>query len=777
MRRWITFPEKDLPNEMYRIVGGSRVVAQALTRRGLTHSKKIKSFLDPAFYSPSHASELKGVEIAVDLIFGAIQEGKRILVWGDFDVDGQTATTILVASLRQLGADVLHYIPVRAIESHGVHLRSLQKIIKSEKIGLLITCDTGITAFEPVIYAKNHNLDVIITDHHQPAEELPEADAVINPRLLPIDHPLATLPGVGVAYKLCEALTSKSDPSFDPQSFLDLTALGIVADVAELILDTRYLLQLGIVKLRKTERAGLQALFEQAEIIPENIDEELIAFGVAPRLNALGRLADANLIVDFLTTKDRLKAKVTAIELEALNARRKLLTDQVFAGALAQVDREPGLVQDPVLVLSHTLWPGGIIGIVASRLVEYFNKPVVLISTPPGELGRGSARSIPGLNITELFASQSQHLEGFGGHPMAAGFTIQEDKIPVFREGLCKSIIARQPSSESNQILIDSWIGLGDITIDLVQDIHRLAPFGAGNRPLIFATSDLEIVKNRQVGRNKEHTLVTVADHLGSTADVMWWQNSNLPVPVGRIDLAYTIRSTDYRGQPGIQISWVDYRIVETELTELAKPKKPITILDFRNTNYPEAKVKDHLETPETITWGEALEPTENSPVAFNRQALIQARRLIIWTIPPGMRELKEAIQRVSPEEVVLFSVDPRIDDIRSFMNKLIGLIKYAILHKDGQVNLIDLASATAHRVETVQAGLDWLSSQGVLEISQPSDEDNNTFKIQFNSAKLAFPSGPLVDKLAYLLEETAAFRKFYLRADANNLLGFEANQ
>ena len=273
----------------------------------------------------------------------AMRDGQRIGVWGDFDVDGKTSTTLLVSTLQSLGADAAFHIPVRDTEGHGVTVSALQNFF-DQGVGLVLTCDTGVAANEAVAYAASRGVDFVITDHHDLPTVLPEAVAVINPKQLPGDHPLASLPGVGVAYKLAEALFAAAGRADEETQHLDLAALGIVADVARLTGDTRVLAQRGIAALRQPQRLGLQVMMELAGVDPTWLTEEHIGFELAPRLNALGRLDDANPAVEFLTTSDLGRARILATQLEGLNERRKLLTDQVFRGVLAQLERQPALL-------------------------------------------------------------------------------------------------------------------------------------------------------------------------------------------------------------------------------------------------------------------------------------------------------------------------------------------------------------------------------------------------------------------------------------------------
>jgi len=763
MRSWKNHEFVNLQEKFQAKIGGNRLISETLIRRGLDNYSKASSFLNPDIYSPTPAEELPDMDKAVEILNDAITRKKNILVWGDFDVDGQTATTLYVSALRQLGVSPAFHIPIRSVESHGIQLFSLKEKIQDNKIDLLLTCDTGISAHDSIQYARQHGVEVIVTDHHQLPAELPQANSIINPRFLDPSHPLSTIPGVGVSFKLVEALFKNHNRQHDVAQFLDLVALGIVADIAELRYDTRYLLQKGIQQLKKTERIGLITLMEQAELNPANMDEELIAFGLAPRLNALGRLADANSIVNFFTTGDITKARLAAIELEALNARRKLMTDQVFDGALALIDRDYDLTREPAIILSHPAWPAGIIGIVASRLVEFFQKPVILISSPPGDTARGSARSVPGINITQTIAKQSQLLENFGGHPMAAGFAIKPDLIPSFISRINAELKSSEhPKVETDHLFIDAWLSLNEITLDILHDINRLAPFGAGNPPLIFATHNLHIIKERLVGRYNEHRLVTVQDQDGRQVDTIWWQGSNFDLPTGHFSLAYNLRSSNYQGKPGIQISWVDCQLSSGNSVEIITPRseKP-DLIDFRNTAYPEKELQVYLNQPDTIIYSEGLVDSRRIPGAVGRKYMRPAEKLVIWTVPPGIDVLNDLILKVKPKEVIYFAVNPEVDEPLAFLNRLAGMLKFKLNEGSTELYLDDLASAAAHKSIVIEAGLNVFTKNGIITFEK---SDEGRIKLH-----LLVPIGrkmTIDQDLVYLLKETAAFRNYYCRAD-----------
>ncbi len=527
MPTWLEPDPIPIPAALSQAAGGHPLVAQVLAQRGIADPDRARAFLDPARYTPASPFDLPGMDRAVERVQQAIAAGDRIAIWGDFDVDGQTATTLLVQTLRSLGADVIFHIPVRAEEGHGVNLPSLQRLI-DDGTRLVVTCDTGIDAHESVGYARQRGVDLVITDHHDLPPALPAASAVVNPKLLPSGHPLGTLPGVGVAYKLAEALAPDASRS------LDLVALGIVADVALQTGDSRYLLQRGLASLRQTERPGVQAMLELAEVNPAWLNEEHIGFELAPRLNALGRLGDANQAVEFLTTDDPQRARVLATMLEGMNAERKRLTDQIFQGALAQIERDPSLLEHAALVLAHPAWPAGVIGIVASRLAERFHRPVVLLAAPPGQLARGSARSVEGCNISAAIAAQSALLASFGGHPMAAGLAIDSERIQEFRRKLSRSVAAQLGETAVEPALtIDGHLPLASLSLDLVADLERLTPFGPGNPRLTLVSPNHSLAGERTIGRYGEHRLLTVEDDTAGRClrDVSTWPTAPAPAP------------------------------------------------------------------------------------------------------------------------------------------------------------------------------------------------------------------------------------------------------
>ena len=766
MTDWIEPSNVEVPRSLRATIGGHPLVAAMLVRRGLDSSREAQAFLDPGHYQPTPPTELRDAVRAAERLESAIERREQICVWGDFDVDGQTSTTILVSALRDLGASVDFHIPNREREGHGIDLSTLRRVM-ARGMDVLLTCDTGITAQVPIAYATAHGVDVVITDHHDLPSSLPEAYAAIDPKMLAETHPLRELPGVGVAYKLVELLYERAGISDKSDRYLDLVALGIVADVATQTGDVRYLLQRGLDTLRTTARLGLQVLIEIAELDAEGLTEEHIGYELAPRLNALGRLADATPAVEFLTTRDLEQARILAHELDGLNARRKLLCDQVLEGAEAQIERNPSLLEAGALVLSHPSWPGGVIGIVAGRLAERYHRPTILISAP-GALAHGSARSIPGCDISAAIASQGRILEGFGGHPMAAGLSIDRARIPEFRRALsrtvndtCADALASEPAIE-----IDGYVPLADLSLDFVAQMERLAPFGPGNPAPVLATRGLSIKRHSTIGRTGAHLKVLVEDEEGGTQDVLWWRADLSELPQGPFDLAYAVRASDYRGQWDIQVEWINARSID-QPTAIDAPARPaIAVLDHRASTEPRRQLQHLQEEGDLIVWSEG--PGDSPGVGRDR--LVRARILAIWTAPPGGRELRAALKRVSPTIVHLFALKPGagLNHARGFLKALNRLAQQAIAEQGGFVDFRALAAGTAQREETARTGLRWLAARGYVVIVE---ERPANIRLAPGEGPQSGGTSDLERQLRALLEETRAYRAHVGRADARTLV------
>lgn len=730
---------------------GDPLLAELLARRGLTTVDEARAFLDPDHYEPAPAEALPGLAVAVERLGQALDRGQQICVWGDFDVDGQTATTLLVSTLQDLGgANVRYYIPDRLTESHGIKLPALQRQIE-RGLDLLLTCDTGITAVDAVEVARAAGVEVIITDHHDLGDTLPAAAAVINPKRLAAAHPLRELPGVGVAYKLSQALYAAQAirPGGDEaEKHLDLVALGIVADVAVQTGDTRYLLQRGLQQLRRSRRAGLLALLAMSNLRQEALTEEHIGFWLGPRLNALGRLGDANQAVELLTTEDPARARILAAQLDALNERRKLLVDRVLAQALSQVEETPSLADYQALVLAGQTWHVGVIGLAAGRLAEHFNKPVVLIAAGPDGLGRGSARSVAGCDIHRALQTQAHLLRSFGGHPLAAGLSLPLEHLARFRQGLSAALAGCAPEAERT-LSIDATVSLAEITPEFAARLSRLAPFGPGNPTVRLAATDLTLVGERLFGRGRNHRRLRLADPAGVETEVIWWGSAGQRLPSGPFDLAFTVRQAE---PAGVQLEWLAAR--ERQPVSV---RPQIKVIDLRRAANPLPALEPIL--PQAQVWLEG--ETVPGLAGLTRSGLSSTASLVVWTAPPGADVLRQVLAVTQPAHLYLVARPSALDQPDPFLQRLLGLIKYSLAHHDGRLDLEGLAGAMAHRIPTVELALRWLVCRGSLRLLS---NDETSWRVEAANSP-AQDCAALEAALHSALAETAAYREFMQQA------------
>jgi len=785
MTRWIDLPSVQIPAS-FADLNLSPLIAQSLLQRGINTLEAARAFLQP---DSIPSTIFPNIEPAVERIRAAVRNNELIGVWGDFDVDGQTSTTLLVQTLQSLGANVVYYIPIRGKESHGVHIETLKPIIDNGT-KLIITCDTGITAHEAIDYANSRGVDVVVTDHHEPSRaeqsrsgfDLPNAVAIINPKLLPEDHILANLAGVGVAYKLAEALigtwesgignrSTLSDSRITtPNSLLDLVALGLIADVALLKGETRSLVQRGIQVLRNTGRIGLRLMAELSATSLESLNEETIGFTFAPRLNAMGRLSDSNPAVELLITNDAARARVLATQIEGLNAQRRLLTSQVYEAAEAQLQENPDLLSEPVIILTSQNWPGGVVGIVANKLVERYRKPAILLNQSEDGILRGSARSIEGLNITEAITTQKELLRGFGGHPMAAGLAFEAGKLSSFRRGLGRAIEQRLGKivREEPTLQIDAWLDLNEIDLEFAETLEPLAPFGPGNPALIFASHKVMLRSVATLGKAREHVRLNVEDQNGNVQSVLWWggAGSELPEEGSKFDIAYTMRASTFRGNKQVTLQFEDFKIVEEAPPELRKRK--IEIVDCRSESASMesasllAKIQE--QAPAVQIWAEGTDKAKGK----SRFELQPADELAIYTTPPSTAELRSALETVRPVKVYLFGVSPVAEKPDAFLTRLAGYAKFVINQKGGKVTVGELAVAMSQREGAIRLGLEWLAAGAHISIQR---NDDAIYLSPGNGELNQYLQRELYIAVKGILEETAAYRLHFQRADAASLM------
>jgi single-stranded-DNA-specific exonuclease len=468
-------------------------VTSILVSRKIDTAEDIKRFLNPQISDLKDPFTLSGMEKAVERVTRALYDNEKIVIYGDYDVDGITATALLYLVLNKLGAQTDFYLPNRLVEGYGLSKEGIDEA-KSQGASLIITVDTGITAVEETLYAASLGIDVIVTDHHEPGSALPEAFTVVNPKLAYCDY-ASELSGVGVAFKLAQALyKSFNQDERELEDHLDLVALGTAADIVPLVGENRILTKYGIKQIARTTKPGLKSLTFVSGLMGKEISTGQVVFILAPRINALGRLGDARQAIRLLSTRDEQVAAEIARKLDSENKRRKEIDERTLQEALAQIEETVDLENDRAIVLSGQGWHPGVIGIVASRLVERYNLPTVMIAVENDE-GKGSARSIPGFHLCEALKECEPYLLRYGGHKYAAGLTIERRNIPAFREKFIE-VSSRLLTEEdiAPKLNIDLEIELSDIDDTFMQALEAFSPFGPQNMRPVFLTRNCEVV-------------------------------------------------------------------------------------------------------------------------------------------------------------------------------------------------------------------------------------------------------------------------------------------
>ncbi|MDP5272773.1 single-stranded-DNA-specific exonuclease RecJ [Chengkuizengella axinellae] len=478
------------------------LLAKLFIVRGIESKEQAEVFLkteNEMFHDPFL---MHGMSETVSRIKEAVEVGEKIRIYGDYDADGVSSTTLMYFLLSKLGADFDYYIPDRFSEGYGLNLPAIQKA-KDEGISLIITVDNGISAVEQIQYANELGLTVLVTDHHEPPDILPNAFAIINPKIPQCDYPFKQLAGVGVALKLAHALLG-----YIPDEFLEIASIGTVADLMPLTDENRLIVKQGIEKMKTTSFLGLRALLDVAEVDTSNLSSMHIGFALGPRINAGGRLLHAENVVKLLTASNEEEAQSLAYELDALNKERQSIVNDITAEAFTMIEESKGDSNNNVIVVANEGWNVGVIGIVASKILEKYYRPVLVLNIDKGTgLAKGSARSISGFNIFKALSDCSSLLDHFGGHEAAAGLTMQAAHISKLREQLNQ--LAGSWLSEDDFVPVieaDIESDLQDITIPIIEQIEStLAPFGAGNPSPNLILKDLRILKKNRLGKEKQH--------------------------------------------------------------------------------------------------------------------------------------------------------------------------------------------------------------------------------------------------------------------------------
>ena len=517
-RRWnIKTPDTDLVARLSYSLQCHPITAALLINRDIQSEKEATEFVNVSLNNLRSPFELKDMQAAVERVHKAITNHENILLFGDYDVDGITSTAILMDFLGRIGANVTAYIPHRLKEGYGLQTAHITHLAKPNNIDLVITTDCGSTNFEAVAKARESGIDVIITDHHNIDTEVPPALAVINPKRHDCTAGLENLAGVGVAFCLIICLRkylrdknfwkNQNEPNL--KALCDLVALGTVADMVPLIQENRIFSKTGLDIINTNCRTGIKALLYAAGVDVQTVDEQDIAFRLAPRLNAAGRMAHAAIAVDLLTTTDLQRAEQIAQSLNGYNLQRRDQENKIITDIQQFLVKEPWILEGKTMVLWNRQWHEGVLGIVASRMVEKYYRPVVLIAVKD-QICKGSARSMPGIDLYDRLSGCGPVLEKFGGHAMAAGLSLTYENLDAFRSRFEDSVSqSLSPHDLVPELTVDQELEFTEISERLIDEIESLAPFGAGNPEPVFMTRDVRVASSKIIGGRHRRMILT----------------------------------------------------------------------------------------------------------------------------------------------------------------------------------------------------------------------------------------------------------------------------
>ncbi|MCD7823684.1 MAG: single-stranded-DNA-specific exonuclease RecJ [Oscillospiraceae bacterium] len=557
MKRWeVREINTDAVKETLSSTDLSELTAEIMSARGYNSIDDIKAFFNGTELSDPYL--LPDMDKAVETINQAIENGETICVYGDYDCDGVTSTAILYDYFINMGVETLCYIPERS-EGYGLNLRAIDEI-RQNGATLIVTVDNGITAVREADYIYELGMKLVVTDHHQPAEALPRAEALVDPYLENCKSEFKDFAGVGVALKLLCAL-EEGGADFIVEQYADICAIGTIADIVPLTSENRTIANMGLAQLKYTEREGLVSLIEQSGINRDSINSSSVAYFLAPRINAAGRFGSALTALDMLVTEGN-EAVENARKLTTLNDQRKQCEAEIISEIGAYISENPDIVHDRVIILSGKGWHHGVIGIVAARLLERYERPVVILSIDDNGFAVGSARSIQGFNIFKCFDSCKEILVKYGGHECAGGLTVKELDIPRLKEMILSYAKENFPTMPRFTLTADKLLRGADITEKNIADLARIEPFGAGNPEPLFALSGAAVLKVVPL-KNGEHTKLEVS-YDGVHLSCLMFRRKTVSAGIqagDKVDLMGTLSINEYNGRKSFTLTVTDYRL------------------------------------------------------------------------------------------------------------------------------------------------------------------------------------------------------------------------
>ena len=714
------------------------LLKRLLYSRGIKTEEEINEFLNPLEMNLTSPNVFTDMDKAVNRIACAIENNEVIVIYGDFDADGVTSTSVLYKTLKYLGANVHYFIPDRENEGHGFDNTALIKLMTTIKPKVLISVDCGISDVEQVKFINSFRMiDVIITDHHEAPEVLPEAYAIINPKAPDaLDSSLGAkqieyltyLAGCGVAFKVAQALLARYQKTEFIYEILPFVAVGTVADVVPLLGENRYFVAKGLELISKGRHEGLKMLLESAGYdITKGVTAENIAFGVAPRINASGRLDTVDAALKVLISDNMQEVAMSVQALNEFNKIRQTLCQDTFLQADEMVKKEGN--RNPAIILYSENWHIGIIGIVASKLVEKYYKPVFLMTyVKEKDQFRCSARSIEGVPLYDVLAANAELFDNFGGHKLAAGlgFTGAKTSFDAVKKALNTTIKEYTSTNDLKPFInVDMLVEPQDVTVDLVEEISKLEPFGASNRSPVFAMNNLKVTQKKLMGSDNSHLRLNVSS--GSREfTVIWWKHGDICLKSGdSMDLAFHPQINEFNGEISVQLIADD---IHSEVLDANEPVSTCRykINDCRSKTGILSNVNDYIKNSGRIIkiFAES-KPIKDSLKSFaaifdnifTRQDIPECEDLIFFDYPADRETLDLILDKTHAKRLHFMSYEQKIYDERDFFNTFSKMLKYACHNNGGKVELIRCASFLGKSVEVIEMILALYAEIGFINI------------------------------------------------------------
>ncbi len=737
--KWIYSEERQVPQDLLELAG-SKIIAELLLNRGIDNLQKAKNFLNSESLPLTPGNVINDMQKAVERINEAIDSQEHVVIYGDFDADGVTSTSLLYKCLKYIGVNVSFYIPDRADEGHGLNSASVCKLISAKQAKLIITVDCGISNVPEVKLAKGLGTDIIITDHHEPHEVVPEAYAIVNPKMTEEESEVKYLAGVGVAYKLAYCLLEHHNKTEYSDELFHLVTIGTIADLVPLIEENRILVAKGLKLMQEKKPPAIAKLFELAGYKDDKVvSGEMIAFGIAPRINAIGRLESAELAVKLLVSEDEQEIDEISKTLNHNNRLRQQMCHDTFLEADQKLMAEHLLDKEKAIILSDSSWHPGIIGIVASKLVEKYYRPTFLVCIDEdNNEGRCSARSIDGLNLHDTLTFHSDFFTRFGGHALAAGFSFDLNKVSFdkLKDNL-NNTINKDLKQENlkRTIKIEKNIELSDLTVEFIESLRKLAPYGEGNPQPVFSISNLTLKQYKTIGAANNHLRLFLEEN-NNVIEAIWWQRGSIDIkPSTKVDVAFIPELNTFGGRTRVQLVIKDIKKSENQSDSDTDSTSSVQWVDYRNNITDKQMLVDCLKASNDIVMyvEDSNSVKELKTKDYLNQKLVtrtickKTNQLVIFDLPPDKLVFDNILADINPKVIHFVGKSNQEQDPSEVIKLLSGMLKYAYTHKSGEVSLSILAEKLFISEKTLMLCIQLLEKVGIVNL-----KENKSSSIKF---------------------------------------------